>query len=237
MDANDVAGASPDTMGRWSYDYADGRWSFTDELRTMWELPLDGDDALAEVLARLHDDDRDAVATAARRAVTDRVPLSGQARLATLTRGERVFAFIGEVVRGEDDQQRLQGWSVDVTTEVRAVTRDAVDGATRHRRAIEQVKGALMASYRIDEVTAFAILRKQSNAFNVKISDLAEHVSRAMTAGAARDGEVPPLMALVEAVARRRRKAATRTSSDDGHGTDGVGAVGRADGVEDSVAT
>ncbi len=222
MDANDVDGASPDTMGRWSYDYADGRWSFTDELRTMWELPLDGDDALAQVLARLHEDDRDAIATAARRAVADRVPLSGQARLSTLTRGERVFAFIGEVVRDQDDRQRLQGWSIDVTTEVRAVTRDAVDGATRHRRAIEQVKGALMASYRIDEVTAFAILRKQSNAFNVKINDLAEHVSRAMTAGAARDREVPPLMALVEAVARRLRKTATRAAQDD---------------VEDSVAT
>lgn len=234
MDANDVDGASPETMGRWSYDYADDRWSFTDELRAMWELPLDGDDGLAQVLDRLHQDDRDAIATAARRAVTDRVPLSGQARLSTLTRGERVFAFIGEVVQDADERQRLQGWSIDVTAEVRAVTRDAVDGATRHRRAIEQVKGALMASYRIDEVTAFAILRKQSNGFNVKVSDLAEHVSRAMTAGAARDREVPPLMALVEAVARRLRKSATRARRDDDHGSQEVAG---ADGVEDVAAT
>ena len=162
------------------------------------------------------------------------MPISGQARLATRTHGERVFAFIGEVVDDEDDRQRLQGWSIDVTAEVRAVTRDAVDGATRHRRAIEQVKGALMASYRIDEVTAFAILRKQSNGFNVKINDLAEHVSRAMTAGAARDRETPPLMALVEAVARRLRRSATRSAQDDGHASDGVTG---ADGVEDSVAT
>lgn len=207
MSAKDIDGSTHETMGRWSYDYASGRWSFTDEVRAMWDLPLPEGGDLAEVFAQMHEDDRDAIAEVVRRSVEQGVPMSGQVRLATRSRGERVFSFMGEVVQGEDGPVRLQGWSVDVTAEVRALTRDAVDGATRHRRAIEQVKGALMVSYRIDEVTAFAILRKQSNGFNVKINDLAEHVSRAMTAGTAREDHTPPMMELIEAVARRLRRS------------------------------
>ena len=199
---------APDTMGRWSYDYATGRWAFADELRAMWDLPLDDAVDLEPVFGQLHPDDRPAIEQVVTRAVREGVPMSGQARLATRSFGERVFSFIGEVVTGPDGPVRLEGWSIDVTTEVRAMTRDAVDGATRHRRAIEQVKGALMVTYRIDEVTTFAILRKQSNDHNVKVSDLAEHVARAMTAGTPRDHHVPPMMELVEAVARRLRRAA-----------------------------
>jgi hypothetical protein len=96
---------------------------------------------------------------------------------------------------------------VDVTDETREATREAVDAATRHRRAIEQVKGALMISYRVDEVTAFGILRTHSNEHNVKMNELAEHVSRAMSAGTPRsplDGGAP-MLEVLDSVARRLR--------------------------------
>lgn len=222
MSARDGDASTPDTMGRWSYEYASGQWHFGDELRVMWDLPLDDPEDLGPVFAQMHPDDRGAIETVVARAVREAVPMSGQARLATRTHGERVFSFIGEVVDGPDGPVRLEGWSIDVTAEVRAMTRDAVDGATRHRRAIEQVKGALMVSYRIDEVTAFAILRKQSNGHNIKINELAEHVARAMTAGTARDDHVSPMMELVEAVARRLRRAAKgQAGPDEGSGPTG----------------
>ena len=127
----------------------------------------------------------------------------------TRTRGPRVFAFVGDVERDEDDEddlpQRLSGYSVDVTDEMREATREAVDAATRHRRAIEQVKGALMISYRIDEVTAFGMLRTHSNEHNVKMNELAEHVSRAMSAGTPRSQleGTAPMLEVLESVARR----------------------------------
>ena len=137
------------------------------------------------------------------------VDLSGQGRLLTDSLGERIFAFLGHVVQGEDGARLLQGYSLDVTDEMRAATREAVDAATRHRRAIEQVKGALMVTYRVDEVTAFAILRKHSNESNVKIHELSEHVSRAMSGGAPRpDGGATPMMEILTAVARRLRAPA-----------------------------
>lgn len=256
MSTRDSGGEIPEAFGRWAYDFVTGRWTFDAELRAMWDIPLEEHSDVADVLVHLHPDDRDPIGATVQRSVEEGVSMSGQARLATRSHGERVFAFLGDVVQGEDGPLRLEGWSIDVTAEVRTVTRDAVDGATRHRRAIEQVKGALMASYRIDEVTAFAILRKQSNSFNVKINDLAEHVSRAMTAGTPRDRQVPPMMELVEAVARRLRRTSARAgraadaaeelqqpptgpsgrSTPDGHdGHDGRD--GSSDGdVEDSVA-
>ncbi|ROR90774.1 ANTAR domain-containing protein [Nocardioides aurantiacus] len=237
MSTRDSGGATPEAFGRWAYDFRTGQWTFDADLRAMWDIDLGEHGDVADVLVHLHPDDSESIGATVQRSVEEGVAMSGQARLTTRSRGERVFAFLGDVRHDDDGRPvALDGWSIDVTAEVRAVTRDAVDGATRHRRAIEQVKGALMASYRIDEVTAFAILRKQSNGFNVKINDLAEHVSRAMTAGTPRDGQVPPMMELVETVARRLRRAATRAPVGPADDVVGPGAGLTAGDVEDSVA-
>lgn len=172
----------------------------------MWDIGIADGTPVEEVVQRLHPDDRDAVATRLATAVEHGASLSGQGRLLTDSLGERIFAFFGDVRPDADGRRRLQGYSLDVTDEVRAATREAVDAATRHRRAIEQVKGALMVTYRVDEVTAFAILRKQSNESNVKIHELADHVSQAMSGGAPRpDGGATPVMEILTSVARRLR--------------------------------
>ncbi|MCW2819422.1 MAG: putative sensor protein [Marmoricola sp.] len=194
-------------FGRWTYDYATGSWSWSPEIIRMWDIALATESAIDDVLGRVHEDDRVETTRRVTSAVDDGVLLSGQARLTTDSRGERIFSFLGDVLRDDDGVPlRLEGYSIDVTDEVRLATRDAVDSATRHRRAIEQVKGALMVTYRVDEVTAFAILRKQSNESNVKIHDLAEHVSRAMSGGVPRpDGGATPMMEILAAVARKLR--------------------------------
>ncbi|SDS01451.1 ANTAR domain-containing protein [Nocardioides scoriae] len=196
-------------FGQWGHDFATGAWWFSDEVVRLWDIPLPEGCGIDAVLPRLHPDDVEGITRSLEHAVAERSTLAGQGRLLTDSRGERVFSFVGEVVPDEQGEPRtLEGWSLDVTDEVRVATRSAVDAATRHRRAIEQVKGALMVTYRIDEVTAFAILRKQSNEHNVKINDLAEHVSRAMGAGVARPQEqAAPMMELLEAVGRRLRRA------------------------------
>lgn len=108
--------------------------------------------------------------------------MAGQGRLLTDSSGARVFSFLGDVERDEQGAGvRLVGYSIDVTDEVREATREAVDGATRNRRAIEQVKGALMVTYRLDDVSAFALLRTFSQEHNVRIHDLAERVTQAMS--------------------------------------------------------
>ena len=206
---NDKTTTSYPQFGHWSYDYATKQWSWSPEIIRMWDIALITETAVEDVLSRVHVDDRDETSRRITASLIDGVVLSGQARLTTESRGERIFSFMGDVLRDDEGTPvRLEGYSIDVTDEVRVATRDAVDSATRHRRAIEQVKGALMVTYRVDEVTAFAILRKQSNESNVKIQDLAEHVSRAMSGGVPRPGGgATPMMEILAAVAKKLKPA------------------------------
>ena len=206
---DDTTAAPIPTFGRWTYDYVTQEWSWSPEIIRMWDLAMVTETAVEDILGRVHADDRVETTRRVTSSVEDGVLLSGQARLTTDTRGERIFSFLGDVVRDDDGTLlRLEGYSLDVTDEVRLATREAVDAATRHRRAIEQVKGALMVTYRVDEVTAFAILRKQSNESNVKIHELAEHVGRAMSGGVPRPGGgATPMMEILAAVAAKLRPA------------------------------
>jgi len=202
------AGAS---FARWRYVHAEERWEFSPELVALTDVSTDMPADLDVFFDAMPlDEEREALRELMDRAVREHTSFAAQVRLSTRNRGEAVFALVADTVF--DDEGRpleLRGFSTDVTEEVRVATRAAVDAATRHRRAIEQVKGALMVTYRIDEVTAFALLRQQSNAHNIKLNLLAEHVSRAMGSGL-RSGQVP-MMELLEGVARRISTGADST--------------------------
>lgn len=201
---NDAPGASqPTSFGGWRYVHATGTWDFSPELLALADVGSDDSTDISPLFERMPDPaERERLRGLIEYAIETGGSLAGQFRLSTLHRGDAIFALVADTIR--DDAGRpveLRGYSTDVTEEVRVATRAAVDAATRHRRSIEQVKGALMVTYRLDEVTAFALLRQQSNQFNVKLNLLAEHVARAMAAGP-RGGSVP-MVPLIEGVARR----------------------------------
>lgn len=198
-------------FARWRYLYAEERWEFSDELLRLADVTSDVPTGLDVFFDAMPVEvERTSLRELIDRAILERTSFAAQIRLTTRARGEAFLALVGDTLR--DDEGRpteLRGFTTDVTEEVRLATRAAVDAATRHRRAIEQVKGALMVTYRIDEVTAFALLRQQSNAHNIKLNLLAEHVSRAMGSGL-RSGQVP-MMELLEGVARRISTGADST--------------------------
>jgi hypothetical protein len=74
----------------------------------------------------------------------------------------------------------LVGHVIDLTTlrlsATRAAANHAVDEAAKHRAVIEQAKGMLMLTYRIDADTAFDVLRRHSQTTNTKVHDLAAHL-------------------------------------------------------------
>ena len=74
----------------------------------------------------------------------------------------------------------LVGHVVDLTTlrlgATRAAANHAVNEAAKHRAVIEQAKGMLMLTYRIDADTAFEVLRRHSQTTNTKVHDLAAHL-------------------------------------------------------------
>lgn len=207
MPSSDSHASAPAVFAGWHYDYATSRWNFETELLELLDTGSHDVHDIEPLYAAMPEDDRQRCRGLIDHALSTRTSFAGQFRLQTQHRGMVTLALVGDTVLDEAGEPlRLKGYSTDVTDDVRLATRAAVDAATRHRRAIEQVKGALMVTYRIDEVTAFALLRQQSNAHNVKLNLLAEHVARAM-GGGAREGQVP-MMELMEGVAKRL--AATR---------------------------
>ncbi len=74
----------------------------------------------------------------------------------------------------------LVGHVLDLTTlrlsATRAAANHAVNEAAKHRAVIEQAKGMLMLTYRIDADTAFDVLRRHSQTTNTKVHDLAAHL-------------------------------------------------------------
>ena len=74
----------------------------------------------------------------------------------------------------------LVGHVIDLTTlrlsATRAAANHAVNEAAKHRAVIEQAKGMLMLTYRIDADTAFEVLRRHSQTTNTKVHDLAAHL-------------------------------------------------------------
>jgi ANTAR domain/PAS fold len=79
--------------------------------------------------------------------------------------------------------ESVAGQVVDVTEPVRLTTSRDVDDALEHlsqsRPSIDQAKGALMFAYRIDEETAFELLRVYSQHLNLKLRDLARDLTEA----------------------------------------------------------
>ena len=74
----------------------------------------------------------------------------------------------------------LAGQVVDLTTlrlgATRAATNHAVSEAWKHRAVIEQAKGMLMVTHRVDADTAFELLRHHSQNTNTKVHHLAAHL-------------------------------------------------------------
>ena len=79
--------------------------------------------------------------------------------------------------------ESVAGQVVDVTEPVRLTTSRDVDEAleqlSQSRPSIDQAKGALMFAYRIDEETAFELLREYSQHLNLKVRDLARDLTEA----------------------------------------------------------
>lgn len=163
-----------------------------------------------EVQRRIHPEDLGAVREATAAALASPGPVTARYRFRTGTRGERIFVVAGDPVVQEGRVTGIAGFTIDVTEAARQDVNAAVAASREHRAAIEQVKGALVATYALEEDVAFQLVRRTSMEHNAKVADLAGAVM-----GRLRDPQDRfhrrrdlPLLQLVEqtaaALARRR---------------------------------
>lgn len=161
-------------IGEAVYDYASGAWSWSDDMYAIAGLAPAVGDPSERVFERMHPDDRPGILAGLEAAIASGGPISGQYRLRDDRGGERVISFVGYGERDDDGAPiRLRGFAFDVTDAVRQMANDAVVAALTDRAAIEQVKGALMFAYGVDDAAAFGILTRYSQRANVKVSVLA----------------------------------------------------------------
>ena len=104
-------------------------------------------------------------------------------RIVDVTGKERHVMTSAESIYGPDGGViAVRGYMVDLSStiqqEIQEAARTAVERADTGRRRIERAVGLLMAYFRIDADTALAVLMRQSNNTNTKLSALAFELTR-----------------------------------------------------------
>ena len=163
------------------YDVQGDRWSWSPGLRDLVGLEPDDVPTTEQLLDRIVDADREVMRRRFDEHRTTPGPYSCTYRLRDRHGILRRVRHVGESEAGGGEVKRLYGFVIDITDMMRDHAAEAVAGAVEHRAVIEQAKGALMLSFGVDEEAAFELLRAYSNRANVKVVEVAEHISSGLS--------------------------------------------------------
>jgi ANTAR domain len=165
------------------YDVANDTWTWSPQLPAVGDGDADTKDSLATFLVDIHDQGRELLRATIDLAVSTGRPFACRYPVSRPGRPVVSVLIVGDATTADDGPvTSLHGHAIDLTDLLATETSAAVEQSARHRAAIEQVKGALMHTYGIDQDEAFDVLRSYSNTLNVKLATLAELVARAMSA-------------------------------------------------------
>jgi len=176
------------------YSRASDTWWWADETYRLFGFaPAEVVPTTDLILRHQHPEDVDPAWRLARVQLAERRPLCVWHRIVDARRRVRQLLTHGEGVFDDltGEWSEVRGVYFDVTHALRTTYSRDVDEAVRAaagtRAVIEQAKGALMLSQRISAEHAFQLLRRCSQATNVKVRDLAGSVMSAAVTG----GELP----------------------------------------------
>jgi ANTAR domain len=168
------------------YDVVDDTWTWFPQLPAVDGPPV-ADASLETFFVDIHDHDRESLRATLAVAVATGRPFACRYRVSRPGAPVASILMVGDATMAEEGQViSLHGYAIDLTDLLETETSAAVEQSARHRAAIEQVKGALMHTYGIDQDEAFDVLRSYSNTLNLKLATLAELVARAMSSAAGR---------------------------------------------------
>jgi hypothetical protein len=172
---------SHDQVARFRFDALTDTWWWSDQLLLVFGLSPEGSaPTLDELLGLVHPDDRARASETIAQVLADGAPFSSRHRLLTGSGAVRHVVAMGEGVRVGGRVIAVRGYLIDQTEPLRRdVAQETADGIARSvatRAAIEQAKGALMATYGISADEAFKALRACSNHTNVKLNVLAGYL-------------------------------------------------------------
>lgn len=173
----------PQRVGRFRYYISEQRWEWSDAVARMHGYPAAGTvTPTTELLMKhKHPDDRELGARTLD-SVLRGEPFSSRHRIIdtnghthwTVVVGDRLLADDGELLGAT-------GFYIDISDTLQSDLTDAVAEIAASRAEIEQAKGILMLTYRIDAARAFDVLVWRSQETNMKVRDLAHRFMQAVT--------------------------------------------------------
>lgn len=182
-------GRSTGLVGSFQYSSATDTLTWSDPVYAIHGFrPRDVVPSLELMLSHLHPEDRELAASLLSEVCATGLPFSLWHRIIDAQGLERQVLSVGAGVIDERGVVGgFSGYVTDVTDAVRravaAEVQEAVEGVSRSRPVIDQVKGALMLTYSLDADAAFALLRRYSQVANVKVRDVARQISEALASG------------------------------------------------------
>lgn len=174
-------GADGRQTGRFTFDIAQDRWEWDDDVYAIHGYEPGAVAPTTElVLQHKHEHDRERVEAVFREAVETGEPFNVYYRIHAGGTQRRVVV-VGEGVRDLDGKvTHLVGYYLDLTPEFTAESSAAADAAVAAsaatRAKIDQAKGVLMLGYGLDADAAFAMLRWWSRNRNMKVREVADRL-------------------------------------------------------------
>ena len=183
--------AFPSVAGSGTYrvDAATDRWQWSPEIYDLHGLPPTVTPTTELLASHMHPDDRAATLELLSSVLEHGGTFSCTYRLRSATGREVTALFLGEsyadvaaAVHGAPARtgKGVAGFLLDISEPLAQAATEAVQASARNRASIEQVKGALMVTYGLDQDAAFAVLRRFSNHHNIRLATLAEAIATRM---------------------------------------------------------
>ncbi|WP_282778589.1 MULTISPECIES: ANTAR domain-containing protein [unclassified Nocardia] len=167
-------------FGSFRFWFATQRWEWSPEVYRMHGYaPGEIEPTTELLLAHKHPDDREQVAEAIARSLTQGQPFSSRHRfLDTVGVEHRVMLVADHILDATGTPVGTSGYYIDLSDTLAEVERETLDSVipevVENRAAIEQAKGVLMRMYDINSDQAFKVLKWRSQETNTKLRDLAE---------------------------------------------------------------
>ena len=171
-----LVGGPPQRVGTFEYRYDTDTWTWSDTVAKMHGYEPDEVQPTTElVLSHKHPDDLAHVKALLKQSSA---PFSSRHRIRTTTGETRRVVVVGDAVTDPSGRTvATRGFYVDITeafhADLQQEVGDELQVIVAHREVIEQAKGMLMAIYELDAESAFGVMTRLSQHFNVKLHDVA----------------------------------------------------------------
>ena len=192
-------------VAEFEYDVAAQAWTWSAGLRELHGLDQHTTPTTEHLLAPMHPDDRPVMLERFQRHLCVPGAYTCMYRMTGPDGRGHQLRFVGKAVARDGAVVALEGFVLDISSDVQAWTSQAIGGVMEHHAAIEQAKGALMLAFHISADEAFDMLRTFSNRQNRKLALVAEQISTGLSDPALADKDpVTVLLEIVGSSASRR---------------------------------